>query len=179
VPFEITIPIEERDKTLPAKLQAEMSGILNWALQGCREWQESGLRPPQEVLAATTEYREESDVLADFLKECCIQSPTVWASAKDLYGVYTSWCEDMGEKKPLSQRAFGTRLRERGLWNRKNSAGRKEWVGIGLDLTDDSDHKTSKLAISGALIGKSPEKHPDHPYRPGIPPIDYTGLPAM
>ena len=42
IPFTETIPEAERDPRLPDKLLAELPGILNWALQGCRDWRAEG-----------------------------------------------------------------------------------------------------------------------------------------
>ena len=63
VPFTVTIPESERDKTLPEKLLAELPGILNWAIQGCLEWQREDLGTPDEVTEATNEYRHDMDSL--------------------------------------------------------------------------------------------------------------------
>lgn len=38
VPFTVTIPKEKMDRKLPEKLSMEISGILNWAIQGCLKW---------------------------------------------------------------------------------------------------------------------------------------------
>ena len=38
IPFDITIPSEQRDKNLTEKLIAENSGILNWLIQGYAMW---------------------------------------------------------------------------------------------------------------------------------------------
>jgi putative DNA primase/helicase len=62
VPFEQVIPPEERDPELLHKLTSEAPGILNWMIAGCWEWQRTGLRPPEMVLAATARYREDMDV---------------------------------------------------------------------------------------------------------------------
>jgi putative DNA primase/helicase len=56
IPFTVTIPDDERDKELFEKLKAEYPGILNWALQGCLEWQKIGLAPPQIVREASEAY---------------------------------------------------------------------------------------------------------------------------
>ena len=53
IPFTVTIPPAERDKKLPEKLMAERDGIMAWAVDGCREWQQIGLKPPAAVSAAT------------------------------------------------------------------------------------------------------------------------------
>jgi putative DNA primase/helicase len=36
ISFAVTIPEEERDKELLAKLTGELPGVLAWALRGCR-----------------------------------------------------------------------------------------------------------------------------------------------
>ncbi|MFW2542014.1 hypothetical protein ACN2XU_05180 [Primorskyibacter sp. 2E107] len=49
---------EQCGHRLPDRLLAERDGILAWALRGCLEWQETGLRPPEAVMAATEDYFE-------------------------------------------------------------------------------------------------------------------------
>jgi len=46
VPFVVTIPEEERDKTLPDRLRDELPGVLAWAVQGCLEWRPKGSACP-------------------------------------------------------------------------------------------------------------------------------------
>jgi len=41
-------PMRTSTRTLAQKLLGELPGILNWALEGCLEWQEQGLQEPQE-----------------------------------------------------------------------------------------------------------------------------------
>ena len=71
IPFEVSFAGRE-DTKLPTKLKEELPGILNWALKGCLDWQRQGLNPPAKVRAATQAYREEMDVLAVFLTDCCV-----------------------------------------------------------------------------------------------------------
>jgi P4 family phage/plasmid primase-like protien len=63
LPFTVTIPETERDRDLPAKLQQELSGILNWVLAGVRDFLDAGLAIPEEVRAATQDFRSEQDIL--------------------------------------------------------------------------------------------------------------------
>jgi putative DNA primase/helicase len=132
IPFTVQIPREEQDRELPEKLKGELPGILNWAIEGCIEWQDHDLAPPQVVHNATQEYRTEMDVLADFLAEYCIVAPGASASAKDLYESYHQWAEDNGEKRPLSQKAFGGSLTERGFVRGRSTGAKHCWWGIGL-----------------------------------------------
>jgi putative DNA primase/helicase len=132
IPFTVQIPKDEQDKELSEKLRAELPGILNWALEGCLLWQDTGLELPVEVEAATQDYREEMDVLGDWLRECCIVAPGASALARDLYQSYTKWAEDNGEKQPLSQRAFGGNLKQRGFEQKPGTGNKSTWRGIGL-----------------------------------------------
>lgn len=113
IPFEVTIPDEEQDPHFSEKLQAELPGILSWAVRGCLDWQSEGLGEPEKVKDATQEYRAENDVLADFMRESCVIAPNVWCVFADLYGSYERWCEESGEQAE-SKRKFSARLRERG-----------------------------------------------------------------
>lgn len=131
IPFTVTIPEPEQDKELPAKLRGELPGILSWAVQGCQIWQAEGLGFPQEIRDATESYREEMDVLAEFLAESCVEGPQYKASAKGVYVAYIAWCLE-NQEKPLSKQAFGAHLRERGLTAKKSTGGRYVWSGLGL-----------------------------------------------
>jgi putative DNA primase/helicase len=133
IPFTVQIPETEQDRELPDKLKAELPGILNWAIEGCINWQDHGLAPPQAVQDATQNYRQEMDTLADFMAECCILAPEASALAAELYKAYTAWAEESGEKKPLSQKSFGTALGERGFERGRGIGGKKTWKGIGLN----------------------------------------------
>ncbi len=132
VPFEISIPPEERDRDLFNKLKNELSGILNWAIEGCREWQQFGLGTPAEVTAATEEYRNEMDLLNDFLTECCIESSDEKVPSKDLYKAYSNWCELNGEFQ-LKQNWFGRKLKEKGFTSKQLGTQRiRYWMGLDL-----------------------------------------------
>ncbi|HYN74560.1 MAG TPA: phage/plasmid primase, P4 family, partial [Candidatus Methanoperedens sp.] len=106
VPFLVTIPEREQDKSLPEKLLAEAPGILNWLLEGCRDWQKNGLGYPDEVRLATDAYRSEEDPLADFLSLDVLTGQGQKATAGDLYQAYRRRCERNGED-PIPQRTFG------------------------------------------------------------------------
>lgn len=130
IPFTVTIPDNEKDPHLPEKLRAELPGILNWALQGCLGWQRSGLDTPAEVVAATATYRAESDVIGQFLAECCLELEGATTLASALYAEYRVWCKDAGEPE-LSGTAFGRRMTERGFERRRDARG-TSYQGIGL-----------------------------------------------
>ena len=132
VPFDITIPEKERDKHLLEKLEKEFPGILTWAVSGCRDWQKNGLEIPDGIKSATDQYRGEMDVLEDFIKERCILGQEFSVLSKEIYDAYLQWCEENKEAS-LKRRAFGMRLREKGLANaRAGAKGDRVWAGIRL-----------------------------------------------
>jgi putative DNA primase/helicase len=74
-----------------------MSGILNWAVEGCIKWQKEGLGYPKEVKEATESYREEMDSVGDFLKEHCAVDVNAKSYCNDLYKAFEFWCGESGE----------------------------------------------------------------------------------
>lgn len=134
VPFAVTIPEAEREKDLADSLRDELPGILNWALEGCREWQLGGLRPPAEVQAATEEYRVESDVLGAFIDERCVEDANAATPASELYNAYKEWAES-GRESVLNNTQFGRQLAERGFMAEKRGTVRR--LGIRLRLSHE------------------------------------------
>jgi len=122
------------DLWLDDKLSAEMPGILAWLVRGCLAWQQRGLDPPDCVRAATDEYREDSDLLADFIGERCIAEPYRFATGSDLFKAYRAWAEGHGfrEKETLGQREFGRRMAEKFSKKRQNTGVIYEGVGLSV-----------------------------------------------
>jgi putative DNA primase/helicase len=113
VPWTVTVAEDDVDRDLPAKLAAERSGILRWAVNGCLEWQRIGLVEPEAVLAATREYREESDVLGEFMAGYVIFGADERCAREELRKRYEGWCEEIGYR-PVGAKKLGQRLREKG-----------------------------------------------------------------
>ena len=70
-PFEQTIPEAERDPRLLEALKREGSGVLNWMLAGLREYQRNGLQVPEKIKGATAAYRDEQDIIGEWVAERC------------------------------------------------------------------------------------------------------------
>ena len=133
IPFTVQIPDNEQDKHLPEKLKSELPGILSWAIEGYRKWQSEGLDFPDEVKRATESYRDEMDIIGDFLKERCEVKPFSEIKSSDLYREYKKWAEENGYR-PMSQKAVAQRLYERGLKRERKTAG-YVWQGITLNVS--------------------------------------------
>jgi P4 family phage/plasmid primase-like protien len=130
IPFDVTIPAEERDKALPGKLRAEYPGILRWMLDGCVAWQEQGLQPPVRVVAATDEYFADEDTFGAWLTECCALSNDSRETLQTLFSSWQSWCEANGEYAG-TRRRLGQRLAAHGLKRTRIGTDRTPyWLGI-------------------------------------------------
>jgi len=117
-----------KDKGLKEALQRELPGILNWCLEGFREWRKAGIAVPDTVRAATDEYRTDSNPLGQFLDACTQRGGRT--QAKTLYDAYCAWCRREAVD-PLSSTAFGRRLSDMGVT--KEKVGTVFW---GVEITD-------------------------------------------
>ena len=97
ISFDRHFEPHEQDKSLKQKLRSgkELSGILNWCIEGLRLYRSEGLIPPKTVQMATNTYRQDSDKIGNFLNECMIKCDRN-SKAKEVYDTYAKWCEENG-----------------------------------------------------------------------------------
>lgn len=130
VPWEVQIPKENVDRALPEKLKAEREGILAWMVEGCLEYLNYGLNPPEKVLAATKEYREDSDPIGAFIRAACIVtgSENEQATPGDLFIAYSNWAVKEGASE-FRQATFSRRFPDytRMSWRSPDSTMRQFW----------------------------------------------------
>lgn len=133
IPFTEYIGKDERDPRLKQKLTLERRGILRWAVEGCKQWQDEGLAAPPNVQQATAEYRDEQDLLGDFIHEYCVVGEDQEVSTKALYRTYEHWCAE-NSLRPWSKNMLGRHLSDRGFERTKTVGGEpvRGYVGLGL-----------------------------------------------
>ena len=97
ISFDRHFEPQEQDKDLKNRLRdkSEVSGILNWCIEGLRLYRKEGLKPPTAVQTATDTYRTDSDKVGNFINECLAKTGRN-SKAKDVYEAYTKWCDDNG-----------------------------------------------------------------------------------
>ena len=134
VPFAVTIPENERKPIheMIGMFQDEAPGILAWMVRGCLEWLEKGLQTPEEVKAATKQYRSDMDILGEFIDDCCIEDAEAKTPAKDLYLRFKEWGESEGlrEKEIWSKSTLTRRLKERGYIQFRDKE--RKWKGLSI-----------------------------------------------
>lgn len=109
VPFERTFPV---NPAFAESLTREAPAVLTWAVDGVLAYQRLGLMPPVSVTRATQEYRQESDVLAEFFAERCVFAERARTQAQTLFQSYRAWCDicRLPEGDRLGQMEFGKRI---------------------------------------------------------------------
>ncbi len=97
ISFDRHFEPQEQDKDLKNRLRdkQELSGILNWCIEGLQLYRKEGLKPPAAVQTATDTYRTDSDKVGNFINECLAKTGRN-SKAKDVYEAYTKWCDDNG-----------------------------------------------------------------------------------
>lgn len=143
IPFTVTVPADKRDPNLMLKLRDEASGILQWAVDGCLDWQSNFLAPPHRVLAATQEYFDEEDTISQFFAECCDFNKLYRAKTSDVYKRYQSWCESISEFA-LPRKRWLQQLVPHGLESRQ-IGGQMILEGIGLKTQSSAPAKGGEL----------------------------------
>jgi putative DNA primase/helicase len=128
VPWDVVIPAGKRDGELGNRLALELDAILAWLVAGYADWKANGLGEPEAVADATAAYRNESDAIARFLSEKCMNHGRVKSS--DLFAVWQKWCAAESEE-PGTQTAFSNELTNRGYDKVRENSG-MFWQGLGL-----------------------------------------------
>lgn len=113
VPFNVQIPENKIDRSLPIKLKKELPAILKWAVDGYALYKSKGLRLPSAVLNAVNDYRREMDVISAFITACCTVGGSEQSSV--LYAVYCRWASDNNEYKMSHTRFTVELLKKEGI----------------------------------------------------------------
>lgn len=133
VPFQVKLRAEDKIEDVDSKLQAEASGILAWVVAGALDYLRHGcvLGTCPEVERATSEYKQDQDVIGEFMRERLVERPDVKIKKPRLYAVYRTWCFDSG-RQARSRQSLVKALREaRPALEIKKSNGVEWVVGLG------------------------------------------------
>jgi len=127
VPFPITIPEAEQDKTLAAKIiRDELAGVFNWVLAGLhRVLAKQGFTDCEAGRQQLEAYKLQSDTVKLFLDEYEYKaSPEAWQPTPDVYRDYRQFCTDFGHRYPVARQKFVARLGTAGIVEQRCKTGR-------------------------------------------------------
>lgn len=148
IPFTVTIDKSKLEKDFrERRLVPELPGILNWGLAGLAAYLKEGLNPPKTVVISTREYREDMDVVGQWIAERCQIDPKASVSTGAAYSDYSQWAADeVGWE--LRKLTFRRHLSDRGFAAVKGTHGQRMIVGLRLK-------SASALSMSGSnVLGK-------------------------
>jgi putative DNA primase/helicase len=131
IPFTRHFAENEQDKNLKKIFYYahNLSGILNWLIEGYRLLKSEGLEPSERIKQALTDYRQDSDIIGAFLAEMIALSSSEKLLTRDLFQCYCSWLKDTG-LRVLSVQLFVAELRKRYVVKRYGAVGK---VVMGVD----------------------------------------------
>jgi putative DNA primase/helicase len=170
VPFLVQFRRGENEITdMEELLQAEMPAVLRWAVAGAVDWHAHGLTDPEAVSYATSEYREEEDVVGQFVEACCVADSGKRVSKAEMFDRYKRWCEDNGEV-PVGTKTFTLRLRGHDIREDKSGSVRY-WDGIGLSDKASGTDGTDGTGDSRKSIYEKNDKNFLESPVPNVPPV--------
>jgi putative DNA primase/helicase len=133
IPFDVVIPLADRDPQLAAKLAEERPAILAWMLAGCRAWLDRGLDPPERVLVATEDYLASADAFARWVDECCVFDPNASVTKGRAFESWKAWAEAAGEFVGTARRLYERIARLPGVDETRLGKDRdRTFIGVGL-----------------------------------------------
>ena len=144
---------KKRDPRIFNKMQAEASGIFARLVEGCMDYLEKGLNPPNKVLNYTQEQREQFDDIGQFLKETCIiEEPPedggdykIKIAVAELLAVYNWWSKkNLGNLFPLKPKSFTQALEKKGIHSFKSNVRYYRRVTIKDEVRDEYEEFLAK-----------------------------------
>lgn len=130
IPFDVTIPEEERDRELAARIiESELPGILNWTMAGFRRLlKQKSFTRSQAVDDALRAFRVNTDSVRSFMEEEGYR-PSVdhHRPMQDVFQVYRAWCRD-GGLHPVGSKQFRPRLESAGFRVARTGGVRVVWL---------------------------------------------------
>jgi len=132
IPFERHFTPNEQDMGLKKlfRRRDNMSGILNWLIEGYRLLKAEGLVAPDKVKQAIDEYRLNADDIGMFLSEVLVPTDGNRIKTSDLHRLHQAWAKD-NSFRTMSNQEFVGELRRRNYVKRDRAMGN---VVIGFDV---------------------------------------------
>ena len=118
IPFNETIPVEERDPDLSRKITgSELSGVFNWILGGLDRLMRQGRFSDSELVKEQEErFRMDCDSVYSFIKfKQYVPSESKQELLKSLHNEYSDYCRDALGCTPVIDRNLAKRLRSMGF----------------------------------------------------------------
>ncbi|WGY68617.1 PriCT-2 domain-containing protein [Burkholderia cepacia] len=122
---------EDCDPDLDAKLANELPGILNWLIEGARQYHARKLGTCSKVTHTTEQLRTRSDTVRSWLSSCCtVRNGAPIQGANEVYRSYVAHTRNNG-RAALPIAKFNAKLEQRGMHHVRRAAF-NGWKGFVL-----------------------------------------------
>lgn len=128
---------EEAQPVARQVIATELSGVLNWALEG---WQRVKARgrydPPEVMVAAGKDFKGQNNPIEDFIELCVEKSPQTFVMKNDFIRIFNNWLKiEVGHRHGWSGKAITLAMNKNNLIRNIASDkvhGGHVWIGIRL-----------------------------------------------
>jgi P4 family phage/plasmid primase-like protien len=103
---------EEAQPVARQVVATELSGVLNWALEGWQRLKQRGrYDPPEVMVAAGKEFKGQNNPMEEFVELCLEQSPMTYIMRNDLLRIFNNWLKlELQSRHGWSGKAVGLAL---------------------------------------------------------------------
>ena len=136
--FRKTVPPEKRDPDLSKKLEKELPGIFNWAMEGYRNLRaRRHFIMPERSKEKLELVRTQFSRITSFVERCCLVGREHAVYLDDLYMAYLGDCEDKGVQVTDTKDTFSQKLSSAfpdivSKRTHRNGKQVRKYAGIGL-----------------------------------------------
>ena len=143
---------DHRDLTMEARLLKEGPGILRWLVDGARTFYSEGLTVPPVITEWTTQFRETSDPLADFIEGHLVVDPDAVTVGQQVFDRYRAWAQDQGIRHMRDRSLYAALTERLGVEKFRQKAG-VQLQGVRLMTSADREGCRS---VAGVAVSKTP-----------------------
>jgi len=146
----------QEDHTLEDRLTLELTGILNWALEGLdRLTAQDRFTRPAATDEAITALQDLASPVAAFVRDQCVTGPTLEVPIDVIYGAWKAWAEDHGNRGGTAQ-TFGRNLRAvlpglQVVQPRDGEHRARVYRGVGLRNDPSGETRVPLRAVDGQV----------------------------
>lgn len=145
IPFKYTVPRHKRDDHLLDKLELELSGILNWAIEGMIRLEGNNrFSVDSYIEEANNQFLKDTDTTKQFISDYCCIGEEYEIKTIDLYDAYKLYCKKLGHR-PCANGEFGKRLLSytTEIRNERESTGKRHYYYRGIDIMDKDNFRST------------------------------------
>jgi P4 family phage/plasmid primase-like protien len=129
---------EEAQPIARTVVASELSGVLNWALEGWDRLKARGrYTPPPCMIAAGKEFKGQNNPMEEFLSLCVEKAPDMFVMRDDFLRIFNHWLKrEIQVRNPWSGKAVGLAIANNNLMKIPGDLIKKGRVWIGIRFTE-------------------------------------------